>query len=263
MKFNQPENPEILKCSIAYNELGAYCIPDSSNHEGAGEIVSRGVVYEGCTHKFIRDNCGSGDIVHAGTFFGDMIPSFSQVCKGTVWAFEPVRENYRCAKITMMLNGGCSNVRMTNSGLGSREDAVLIQTGRTSGKGLGGCARIMEIKEGCAHEMIRITTIDKVVPKDQNVSIMQLDVEGFEMEALQGGIETINASKPYLVLEAVVDKKYDPDSILRNEWFIENILSRGYKLADFDGVMGDKGHRAKIHGNLCFTHADRPAPVYF
>ena len=71
-------------------------------------------------------NCGTGDLVHAGTYFGDFIPALSRVCApdAKVWAFEPNPENYRCALITTTLNN-LHNVEIKNAGLGSQEGSML------------------------------------------------------------------------------------------------------------------------------------------
>ena len=57
-------------------------------------------------------------MVHAGTFFGDMLPSLSAKCPATVFAFEPVLENYVLAKLTVSENN-LGNVLLLNSALGS------------------------------------------------------------------------------------------------------------------------------------------------
>ena len=261
MKFDQPENPKMLRCSIAYNELGAYCVPDSGVEEGIIDIVKRGVVYEGCTMHFVRENCGDGDIIHAGTYFGDMLPGFSQKCKGRVWAFEPVNISYRCAEITCKLNGGLGNVFLINSGLGSKQGLSIIRTANKDSH-LGGGAKIQsEINPDCIEETINLETIDQIIPKQREVSIMQLDVEGYEIEALKGGIETIERCKPILILEAL-EGEYKPELITDNEWIIENIFSMGYTMADFDGVMGDKGFKGRVHANVILVHPDRPYSNY-
>ncbi|MDZ7845687.1 MAG: FkbM family methyltransferase [Owenweeksia sp.] len=38
---------------------------------------------------------------------------------------------------------------------------------------------------------VDIVKIDDIVPKDREASILHLDVEGFEKQALTGGLETI------------------------------------------------------------------------
>ena len=95
----------VLQCDIAYNMLGGYCVPLSSRHRYAAQVVLRGNVYEPDTIHFIVQNAKDGDVIHAGAFFGDFLPALSRGCARSckVWAFEPDPENYRCALATILV----------------------------------------------------------------------------------------------------------------------------------------------------------------
>ena len=92
----------ILQCCISYNQYGGYCLPLSSIHRPASQTILNGKVWEEETLKFMSKHCGTGDIIHAGTYFGDFLPALSKAChtKAKVWAFEPNLENYKCAIVT-------------------------------------------------------------------------------------------------------------------------------------------------------------------
>ena len=53
-------------------------------------------VWEPDTLDLARGVDPAGDVVHAGTFFGDFIPALarSRAPGALVWAFEPNRESY-------------------------------------------------------------------------------------------------------------------------------------------------------------------------
>jgi hypothetical protein len=110
----------VLDCRLSYNKFGGFCVPASSQHRPAAHAILTGRVWESETIEFITTRCGDGDVVHAGTYFGDFLPALSKACRpdARVWAFEPNTENYRCAKITIGLNG-LQNVVLTNAGLGA------------------------------------------------------------------------------------------------------------------------------------------------
>jgi hypothetical protein len=78
-----------------------------------------GRLYEPRTDKLVSRflECRGGDLIHAGTFFGDMLPTFSRSCPGTVYAFEPVLENFILAKLCVDTNK-LENVFLINAGLG-------------------------------------------------------------------------------------------------------------------------------------------------
>ena len=59
-----------------------------------------------------------------------------------------------------------------------------------------------------------------VVPSDRNVSVIQLDVEGSELQALKGALATIKRCKPLLVIEELPS----------DAWITDNILGMGYVL---------------------------------
>lgn len=216
----------ILQCCISYNKFGGYCVPSSSRHRPAAQKIFSGDVWEPQTIEFMSKHCKGGDIVHAGTYFGDFIPALSRACDrdAKVWAFEPNPENYRCAVITIMLNGLC-NVELTNAGLGSQKGCLSLMVSDESGRSLGGASRLIEAENGNLEGQlakVEIVKIDEVVPSDRNIAILQLDVEGFEQPALSGAIETIKRCKPTLILE----------NLPKADWLAENILPLGYKVVD-------------------------------
>ena len=125
-------------------------------------------VYEPKTIEFLISNCNDGDIVHAGTYFGDFLPALSRSCAphGKIWAFEPNPENYRAALITLHING-IQNVRLTNAGLGEREDSLPMVTTDPSGRSLGGGSQILAHAAEKALggiETVQIVALDEVVP---------------------------------------------------------------------------------------------------
>lgn len=226
---------EVLGGVIAYNKYGGYFTPLSSLHRPAVQEILKGDVFEPETIKFIIRNGGHGDIVHAGTFFGDFLPgissSLSDECK--VWAFEPNPENFRCAQITCLINN-LGNVELFNSGLGIKKSTANMLVELESGYKLGGASKILKETEKGKTIDVEINSIDDIIPKERSVSIIQLDVEGYEKEALIGGLRTINRCKPILILE-------DNNKIIETNWFAENILSLGYEI------------NHKIHANTLLT----------
>lgn len=227
-----------LKCLVAYNKYGGYCIPRSSVHRPAAKKIIANDVYEPETIEYMISSCDNGDIVHAGTFFGDFLPALANgiANNAKIWAFEPNPESYRCAKITIEIND-IKNIELKNAGLGAKEEEMLLQTADENGNPLGGGSQIIpkEVENVDNVEKIYIETVDSVVGSDRNVSIIQLDVEGFEKDALIGALNTIKRCLPIIILEVLPGS-----TLLDSEWFSKNILSLGY-------------HEIKnIHGNSVF-----------
>jgi FkbM family methyltransferase len=191
----------VLRAVIAYNEHGAYCVPLAARHRPAAGRVVNGNVWEAETIDAIVARCGTGDVVHAGTFFGDFLPAISRGCAdgARVWAFEPNPESHRCAQITTQLNG-LTNVTLTHAALGASSGEASMKTS-DDGRALGGASHI--VGDGSGTEQVPLVALDDVIPPDRDVSIIQLDVEGYELEALRGATGTIQRCSPLLMLESV------------------------------------------------------------
>lgn len=194
-----------------------------------------GGIWEPDTIEFMVNHSGNGDIVHAGTYFGDFIPALSRACVNgaTLWAFEPNPENYRCARITVEINN-LKNVEIKNAGLGAQTGSFFMKAFDESGRALGGGSHlVIEANKNSREKLIEVDIIklDDVLPSGREVAIIQLDVEGFEQAALIGAMETIKRYKPILILE----------NLPEHGWLSENILSRGYQVT------------GKLHGNTILT----------
>jgi len=224
----------VLQCCIAYNKYGGFCVPLSSNHRPAAQKILSGDIYEPNTIEFLTSNSKGGDIIHAGTYFGDFLPALSRSLApdAKVWAFEPNRENYRCALITICINE-IQNVVLTNAGLGEQRDSRAMVISEVSGRALGGASQIMRKGKEISsehEEIVQIVTVDEMIPLDRTVSIIHLDVEGYEKHALSGALKTIQRCRPIIILE----------SLPEDDWMNKNILCRGYQIS------------GKVHSNTIF-----------
>lgn len=48
---------------------------------------------------------------------------------------------------------------------------------------------------------VRVVTLDEVIPPDQKISFIKIDIEGGEFHAIRGGTETIRRCRPVIVFE--------------------------------------------------------------
>jgi len=212
----------LLQCQIAYNMYGGYCVPLSSHHRYSAQSILAGMIWEPLTIALVRNEVGAGDIVHAGTFFGDFLPAYSQYCArdARVWAFEPNPENYRCSMVTVLVNG-LDNVELINAGLGVTKGEVSLIIAEANGRALGGASYISDEGSKLGRTVsVKITSIDECVPAERVVSVIQLDVEGYELSALSGALATIRRCLPLLILETLPNR----------DWLEKNIFPLGYKV---------------------------------
>jgi rhodanese-related sulfurtransferase len=81
-------------------------------------------------------------------------------------------------------------------------------------------------------EKVKIIRIDDAVATSRAVGVIQLDVEGYEAQALAGAMDTIARCKPVVVLETVPR---------RSERVMETLKSLGYSA------------RTRCHTNTVFA----------
>jgi len=192
--------PQALDVVLARNEFGVYCVP-AAGRGFVPRTVRRGRVWEHETLNYMRTI--EGDVVHAGAFFGDFLPALAASRQGTVWAFEPSLENYRCARITVELNG-LENVELIRAGLSDSAGEAFVTVADGSGKPRGGTSFLMSSSPRYGRsETVPLLTIDGAVPAEARVGLLHLDVEGHEQQALGGALETIRRCRPVVIVETV------------------------------------------------------------
>lgn len=220
-----------MNAVIAENQYGRYHVPSGLDHRPAVRLVKAGDVYEPRTIAFMAANAGDGDIIHAGTFFGDFLPGLSAgLAPGAqVWGFEPNPDSFAHARETARLNK-IKNVTLQNLALSNRSDKILFRTHDKDGSPMGGHSHFVnEMAPGVVS--VPAVKLDDVIPADRSISILQLDVEGHERAALAGAARLIRRCKPILILE----------EFRRPRWLRKRFGDLGYK------------RRGKLHGNVVWS----------
>jgi FkbM family methyltransferase len=217
----------IPDCLLARNEYGAYCVPRSCRHRPAARAILQARVWERDTLALLRGVDPDGDVVHAGTFFGDFLPALasSRGDGARVWAFEPNEESYRCASITTLLNG-LENVTLTHAALSAERGTALLATSDSAGHAVGGGSHLLgdgvEADDAGRREQVELLAVDEVIGNERAVALIQLDVEGHEQMALAGAMRTIERCLPVLVLESLPEQ----------DWTAEHLAPLGYRVGE-------------------------------
>jgi FkbM family methyltransferase len=230
---------------LASNRYGVYCIPASHSHRPAARDLMAGGVWEAETTEFIAEHCSGGDVVTAGAWAGDALPALSMATSPhhSVWAFEPNPESFRCCAVTVLLNN-LKNVKLVNAALGELMDTKHLIVRDFCGQALGGASQIVDVcdsngNRGTEAVAVEVVTIDDVVPTTATVSVIQLDIEGFEEFALAGAVKTITRNRPLLILETV------PAATSPAGRFLESSGYRVSRRLDSENVLlecdGDRG----------------------
>lgn len=189
-----PEKFEIEFIKTIFDD-DIYYLPAYAQHRPAVRRMLGGEIYEPETHKLIRKifSLNDGSMIHAGTFFGDMLPSFASSVSGTVFAFEPVLENYVLARLVVEANR-LENVRLYHAALSNGQMNLRINSGVGEVEHRGGASQIDDQGAICA--TLRIDDLEI-----QDLIVIQLDVEGHELNALQGAVEKIKKFQPIILIE--------------------------------------------------------------
>jgi len=177
--------------NIYKNVYGRYFIPDSVLYTYTADYIVGGGVHEDTTIDYLR--LVGGNIIHAGAGFGDFLPALGGC--DSVWAFEPNRLMYSSCLCTMLLNS-VSNVKLFPLALGGYDGVICLRELDVNGVEMGPRSEVCE--EGVEVGVVRL---DSIIPVDCRISLIHLDLEGYEFEALRGAMGIIERDSPVIVLE--------------------------------------------------------------
>lgn len=181
----------------AKNEYGWHFIPDGTEYTYTASKIISGGVHEPETIEFIREAAADKAIIHAGAGFGDFLPALKDL--RWVYTFEPNPLNLEAVRASVEANG-LQNISVIPCALGSYEGVIDIQVTDDLGRPMG--VRTEVASDG---HQVCVTTMDAVIPEDVPISIIHLDLEGYEFEALDGARKIIDKWHPIVILE--IDKR--------------------------------------------------------
>jgi FkbM family methyltransferase len=137
------------------------------------------------TLKFLNDK----DFLDCGAYIGDSAIVFEKFFNPRkIYAFEPDKENYASLLETVKLNN-LKKVIPIKMGVGAFENTANFLLHHS----------LSRVTNNDSDIKIEVTTIDKYVSeRNLDVGLIKMDVEGFELDALKGAVETIKHFKPVL-----------------------------------------------------------------
>jgi len=161
-------------------------------------------------------------------------------------AFEPDPENIKLLQKTHSA-ANLQNLEICNYALSNQngevlffQDCLISATGCVAGKDK---PWIEQYLNSSANEIrVKTNTLDSVVSDDNNPSLIKIDVEGHEVEVLEGGSNTLTEAYPLLIIESFPPKQHTVLSLLQE---------LGYKSIDAD-------HHTSINPNTTNLFAWHP-----
>ena len=160
-------------------------------------------------------------VIDIGSNVGNHAYFFKNICNSNrVICFEPLPDNFELLKIN------CSNCELHQVGLSSNETKGYIQITEPIDSN-SGTAKISD-----SGIEIDLKTLDSYNLND--VSFIKIDVEGHELEVIKGAKNTINYSKPDILVETHLGINIeDVMSLLPKEYVYEKITHETHYLIQF------------------------------
>lgn len=143
-----------------------------------------------------------GDLVDIGSNIGIYSLIFCENAEGTPFAFEPLSRNISRIKQNAELNS--SEIEVFNFGLSNKTEVVDLSYPITN---IGAAsATDMEETQLVWTQETQSKKLDDINIDSENISIVKIDVEGWELDVLRGARQTLQHHHPDLLIEIHQDK---------------------------------------------------------
>jgi len=143
--------------------------------------------------NFLKDK----DIIDAGAFTGDTSLPLSKLTNANVYAFEPFDESYELLNKNIKDND-IKNIVPVKKSLGNIEGTRRLYL---AGNNVQGITSDADFRKYDTELKVNETTIDTFVDENNlNVGFIIVDVEGAELDLLEGAKNTIMTQKPILTI---------------------------------------------------------------
>lgn len=174
-------------------------------------IVRTGYFFEWeLLEMLLKNYLKQGDIIFdIGANIGNHSLFFSLVAKAKmVYAFEPVNDTYNILTQNIKLNGLQNTVKTFDIALGSSQSKAKVD--HYSIQNIGGTS----IKEDAEGD-IQIDKLDNYCSMEK-VDFVKIDVEGFEINVIKGGLEFFHKYKPLILIEVSPENYKEVEKLLHN-----------------------------------------------
>jgi len=172
--------------------LGRFFIDDTTDLIKG--TLAAGHIWERHVLDLLEEHVEPGSVVvEVGAHIGSHTVSMARLVGpwGRVYAFEPQRKIYRELHHNLALNG-ITNVEPLRYAIGSG-DARIVEMNPSTPGNEGGTG------VGRGGDPVELRTLDSF--GFDRVSLVKIDVEGYENAVLDGALDTIRRTRPVIVLE--------------------------------------------------------------
>jgi len=159
-------------------------------------IRASGTFYESeILDSWIAKNSSSINIIYdIGANIGNHSLYFAYTTKAKIFSFEPVKDNFDLLQMNIYDNGYQDRITTYNYAVGSQEQDVYLKY--LVNNNFGTACISEETDSTLFAKMVCIDNLDLPLP-----DFIKIDVEGYEIDVLEGMKETLANSSPYVWIE--------------------------------------------------------------
>jgi FkbM family methyltransferase len=211
------------------------------------------------TMRWFQRNLRRGDcVIDVGTHIGYLSLYFFHLIgeEGHVYSFEPSAANLAYARHNL---AGKTGITLVEKGLGKESGTLQLYVDDVTGQNTSFVPDYLERfpKDDvhCMHvtvsqEAVEVVTLDGFLAERQiQPDFIKIDVEGFEHEVLQGGLESLKSYRPALMIELQMNR----------EDVLQLLQSLEYRVVSPEGrpILGVGDLERQVMNVFC-THPARP-----
>jgi FkbM family methyltransferase len=177
------------------------------NDNAVTASLFRNELYEPYLYQFLKENnldIRGTNVVDIGGNNGQIAIEFAHLVgdNGKVFSFEPQRVIFQQLCANVFVNG-LDNVYAFNIAIGSEEGLTTIQKPNYFDDGFVNFGDV-HVGVQSDYETVMMRKLDSF--SIDNISIIKIDVQGFEKKVLLGAKETIQKNKPIIYVEIEEDQ---------------------------------------------------------
>jgi len=167
----------------------------------------RHITEEGSEEMFISELLSekmpeyNGDFIDIGANVGYYTLMFCKLSTGAVFAFEPLSYNVEKLEENVKLNTLDHRVVSFSYGLSSTDHTSNLHFDPSNRGAAGVESRDTPFYTNKKEERCEFKELDDVQIRSDDISLIKIDVEGHEVNVIEGGEETIKRYKPDVLIE--------------------------------------------------------------
>lgn len=183
---------------IAGQKSFALTFPHSDDHI-ARTIRQTGTFYEAEMLRDLQSRLFFPAVaVDIGAHVGNHTTFFAGVLGLSTYAFEPNPTHFSLLRSNLQANGLDGRCTLFNVALGARSGHGTIDEAVATNSGM---SRVTP----AAYGPIEVRSLDAALPHLERLDVLKLDVEGSELEVLEGARETLGRLRPISYIEITPD----------------------------------------------------------